>query len=112
MSDLREAIAVVVRSSKGKAGTRSATLERPQARELRQGDRFKLHPDCCRDQRELDTVWEVVRVSAGSATVRPLSTRRVEIKDPETGAVKASWDAPGGVIGISRQASVLVLDAR
>jgi hypothetical protein len=77
-------------------------------RELEQGQRFRMHRDTCTSELDAARVWEVLRVTPGSATVRALSSRHVEIRDDE-GKVKASWDAPSSSITISTQASVLVI---
>lgn len=105
MSALRDALTNVVRAS-----TKHAQQDEERARvspALEPGQRFTMHRDCCVSQAELERVYEVVRVNQGSATVKALNARHVEVRDKH-GAVAASWDAPGRVFTISAHASVVL----
>ncbi len=110
MGNLREALANVVRSSsKGRAMCEAQIEARHRALPaLEQGQRFTLHRDCCESQADLERVFEVVRVTAGSAVVRVVGARHVEIKGAD-GEVKAAWDAPGRTLTMSVEASVVLV---
>lgn len=109
---LRDALANVVRSST--KGQRACELElETQHRAhpaLELGQRFTMHRDCCESQTELERVYEVVRVNQGSATVKALNARHVEVKGSD-GEIKAAWDAPSKGITISVHASVVLVSA-
>lgn len=74
-------------------------MSRSEFPRLKIGDRFRHHGGD-------PTVWEVMRVTDCSATVRPLATRHTQIRN-RAGEVVASFDAPGGRIQISPHSSVV-----
>lgn len=80
-----------------------------ELRRLRAGDTFKLHPDCI-PRGKSSPVYQVMRVSDCSATVRSLSSTHVVITGPGGEPTADFWKA-GRPFNISPNSSVILTDA-